>query len=299
MSKRTTQLTAPKPDTGASLCHRATLLRDAAGRFTKRDADTSKAQRPKLGYMLRPPGVHPNSYGLRVDENGAGVKMPPGSSVLVEPIPPRGRDFCVAYFVNGRGPSIWQIGESFDPAFLQAGEGSEVFPMIELFDPIDGRRGFVDCRKIEKLHRVHGVTVPIDVLEEFGPAPADLPLLSDNPEGCLEHVVEDATNWPVLRPGDIALVDITKTELMKGALVLLKWNSGACSILQTNYRDIGGIGPRWWVDPINRPQGPGMMELRQKRSRLLYASDGPYTVDLLQEKLIGTVVGIRSRKRPG
>lgn len=258
------------------------------------DASDTEAE-PKFGYMLRPEDSHPDSYGLIVDENGAGVKMPPGSTVIVEPVPPSGRDFCVAYFVSGNGPSIWQIGESFEPDFLQVNAASEVHPMIEVFDPVAGRRGQFDAQRIAKLHRVQGVYIPADVMDKFGPAPADLPLMSEAPEGCLEHYVRDATNYPVLREGDIALIDIGKTELTNGALVALKWKSDDCSLLQTNYRKMGLTGPVWAVDPLNRPPGPGMMERRQKHTRILYASDGPYTAEMLQEKIVGTVIGILQR----
>lgn len=250
---------------------------------------------PTMGHVPAPADAHPDAYGLTVNEDGAGAHIPPGSTVVVEPIPPEPRGLAVAYFAKGGTPSIWHIGDSFDPAFLSVHPDSEVVPQIELFDPVTGRHGYKDARSFVKLHRVKGVYVPADVREAFPPGPEDLPILDDTPDGCLEHIVRDATNYPVLRTNDVAIVDISKTALEHGALCLIAWEGSGerCSILQTNYRKMGSHGPVWCVDPINRPRGPGMMEKRQKRGGLLYASDGPYTPELLQPKIIGTVVGIR------
>ncbi|MCC0806531.1 hypothetical protein FPV16_09915 [Methylobacterium sp. W2] len=258
-------------------------------------------ERPVMGHAPCPLDAHPDAYALRINGGGAGMFAPPGSAIIVEPIPPAPRDLAVAYFKKGGTPSIWHVGDSFAPEFLNYHPDSEVFPLIELFDPTDGRHGHVDCCSIEKLHRVHSVHIPDEVRQKFGLPPDSLPVFDETPEGCLEHHVRDACNYPVLRTNDVALVDISRTTLEHGALCLIAWGSNRerCGILQTNLRKTGsrGLDPVWWADPVNRPRGPGMLERRQKPGGMLYASDGPYTPEHLQPKIIGTVIGIRSMER--
>ncbi len=249
-----------------------------------------------MGHVPCPLDAHPDAYALRINKDGAGMHAPPGSAVIVEPIPPAPHDLAVAYFKDGGTPSIWHVGNSFRSEFLDYHPDSEVFPLIELFDPTDGRHGYVDCCSLEKLYRIHSVHVPDEVRKQFGAPPDSLPVLDVAPEGCRERHVRDACNYPVLRTNDVALVDVSKTTLEHGALCLIAWEGRGdrCSILQTNRRKTGsdGSAPVWWVDPINRPRGPGMLERRQRPGGLLWSSDGPYKPEHLQPKIVGTVIGI-------
>ncbi len=77
---------------------------------------------------------------------------------------------------------------------------------------------------------------------------------------------------------------------------MLQWNSGRRSLLQTNRRQSGGKGAlRWWVDPINRPASREALERRladNSPDDMLHTSDGPFTAEHLQSKIVGTVVGV-------
>lgn len=256
---------------------------------------------PVLGYVPRAPETHPDAYGLRVDEHGAGLRAPPGSTVMVEPVRPTKHGLAV-FYRKGRGAEIWDITDSFRPEMLDRAAGSELVPMIEVCDPVSGRRGFMDGTTIEKVHRVHGVYVPEDIMQEFGPLPTDLPTLECVPDGMGEHRVKDAAAYPLVRPGETVIFDPAQRDLETGSLCVLEWRGGGRSVLQTNQRTLGGIEGAWWVDPVNRPRTQAMADRALAKSGkgpvpILYASDGPYKADLLAEKILGKVVGILRRPR--
>lgn len=296
--------TLRKPQASPDIRERAERLRDAAGRFIRRSdgaADISSSQTPEnlppAGSVPAPVDAHPEAYALKVDAGGAGLRCPPGSCVIVEPVSPVGAGLVVLYR-KGRGPEIWDFTQNFVPGMLQVGEGSTITPFLEVMAPVSGRCEYLDAGLIEKAHRVIGVYMPAEIMQQHRPLPPNLPLWTDCPEGMVQHLADGAAAYPLVRRGETVVVDLAQREPAHGALCLLEWNNGTRSILQTNLRALGGsTSPAWWVDPINRPVNREAMERLFRGGGMLFSSDGPYSFDHLREKIVGTVVGVLVPKR--
>lgn len=247
---------------------------------------------PKHGYLPAPEGIGEGSYGLRIDEEGVGLHAPPGSTAFVEPDLPQGAGLAVLYR-HGMGPRIWDLTHAFDPALYAPGEVRN--PMLQVCDPVTGQLGQIDATLIEKIHRVFGIYVPVDVAERYGPAPTPLPVLEMCPEGMFEQVVTDRSAYPLLRPTETAIVDPARREPTHGALCVLQWSGGSRSVLLTNRRALQNNPEAWWVDPVNRPRSREAWAKRMGGVPTMFASDGPYDAGHLAEKIIGTVVGVLGR----
>ncbi|MCJ2044742.1 hypothetical protein MKK58_09405 [Methylobacterium sp. J-078] len=273
-----------------SLRERAERLRDAAGRFIRRPAPNQ--ERPPAGTVPAPLDAHPDAYGLMLDANGAGLRCPPGSSVVVEPVSPTGAGLAI-FYRKGGGPEIWDLTHNFAPGMLDVGDGAEMTPLVEVVEPNSGRRGQINAGSVEKVHRVVGVYMPVEVMDEHRSLPSDLPLMTECPEGMVLHYADCAAAYPLVRHGETVVVDPSRRDLVDGALCLLEWNNGSRSILQTNHRAVGkGNSPSWWADPINRPGSRQAMERLLRDRAMLFMSDGPYSPHRLREKIVGTVVGV-------
>ncbi|MCJ2047981.1 hypothetical protein MKK58_26085 [Methylobacterium sp. J-078] len=279
-----------KAEATPTLRDRAERLRDAAGRFIRRPAPNQ--ERTPARTVPAPLDAHPDAYGLMLDANGAGLRCPPGSSVIVEPVSPTGAGLVVLYR-RGGGPEIWDLTHNFFPGMFDVGDGAEVTPLVEVVAPHSGRRGQLDARLIEKAHRVVGVYMPVEVMDEHRRLPPDLLPMTRCPKGMVLHFADCAAAYPLVRHGETVVVDPSRRDLVDGALCLLEWNNGSRSILQTNHRAVGkGNSPSWWADPINRPGSRQAMERLLRDRAILFMSDGPYSPDRLREKIVGTVVAV-------
>ncbi|MDP4026978.1 hypothetical protein Q8W71_30780 [Methylobacterium sp. NEAU 140] len=308
MTKRSnTRPQAEQPaDTLATQRERAARLRDAAGRFSRpvaeEPAPASKTlvepvERPTPpGRVPAPRDTHPETYALGVADDSLGSHAARGASVIVEPVTPAGAGLAVVY-LRGQGPRVFDLTHNFDPEHATpSAPGSDVEVLIEVALPETGRVGFLRADSVEKIHRVTGIYTPDAAMRGFRPAPPRLPVMRTCPEGMGTHRVEDAVAYPLVRPGETVVYDGMRRDPVHGALCVLQWNNGSRSVLLTNQRPLGNSGDdSWCVDPVNRPPSREAAERRivaGPPGAMLYASDGPYSADLLREKIVGTVVGI-------
>lgn len=290
--------TAPKRTPGKpTLKQRAAQTRDAAGRFLKGGIGPEHATAPQ------PPGYHPDAYGLRVEDGSLGLHATPGAIVVVEPTIPTKAGLAVFYLKGQAVPAIFDLPRTFGPETVRPyGPGSEVMPVVEAFAPETGALCHIRADRIEKVHRIIGVQTPVDSSTAWRPLPKRLPGMAQCPEGMGEHIVADASMYPLIRPGETIIYDPSQRDPENVAVFVLEWSNGTRSTLETNLRQAGGQGDaRWWVDPVNRPVGDGALERRLHRGArsMLFTSDGPFTEEHLRDHIVGRVVGILApQERP-
>ncbi|MGH1592397.1 hypothetical protein ACRBEV_33300 (plasmid) [Methylobacterium phyllosphaerae] len=260
-------------------------------------AETLPAAAPSRGY-------HPDAYGLRIADGSLGLHATPGAIVVVEPTVPAKAGIAVFYLKGQPIPAIFDLPRTFDPKTVRPyAPGSEVMPMVEAFAPETGALCRIRADQIEKVHRIIGVQTPVDSSTAWRPFPKRLPEMAQCPEGMGEHVVSDASMYPLIRPGETVVYDPSQRDPEKVAAFVLEWSSGARAVLETNFRQSGSTGEAyWWVDPVNRPVDDAAFERRIGRGTLntmLFTSDGPYTEGHLRERIVGRVVGVLApRERP-
>lgn len=300
----------PKPSRpNAHLEERSAAVRRGKGKLLKPKGEAApeaaEAASPSPVPQVRVPmplTAHPETYGLRVDDSGLGWHAPPGATVMVEPVAPTKAGLAVFYMEGRPNPLIFDLTRNFRPEFAGPfGPGSEVIPLIEVVTPGLGQWGRMRADQVKKMHRVLGIYTPAEVMERYGPGLTPLPELSECPEGMGEQYVEGSAAYPLVRSDETVVYDPSQREPTDGALCVIQWSGGQRDVLQTNRRPINRDGEeRWFVDPVNRPRNTEMMKKQLDRNEpgiTLYASDGPYTVDHLREKIVGTVVGILAPQR--
>lgn len=222
-----------------------------------------QAPESPLGRVQGPEGVHPDAYGLVVDENGAGPRCPPGSIVIVEPLPPAGAGLAV-FYRKDRPPTILDLTRNFRPYLLDpVHPDSEVTHTVEAIEPVSGRKGILSISDFEKVHRVIAVNIPPEVAVRHRVPPSDLPEMEACPEGFGEYLVGTAEAYPVVRLGETVIVNPGQRDPTDGSLFLLQWRNGSRSALMTNFRSAGSTNPpAWWVVPVNRPTNCEMLGRR-------------------------------------
>lgn len=145
-----------------------------------------------------------------------------------------------------------------------------------------------------------------------------LAVFDDLPLGCIAFIVEDEQCWPMLRPGDVAVIDTHECEIETEGLYLYEYGRGTDyrnrRIQQITEGGRGRINPdeeRWWVGPYYRPRGQANVIEAEMRG-VVIMSDGPFAGDggkaYLQERVIGRLAGVlaphsadiprRSKPRP-
>lgn len=251
-----------------------------------------------------PAGTHPEAYALRVDADGLGLHAAPGAAVIVEPVMPEKAGLAVFYLKGSATPVIFDLTHNFRPEDVgPVAPGSGVVPMVEVCEPRSGIARLLDSARIERLHRIVGISTPAEIAAKHRRSPDPLPLMGECPEGMGELYADDTSAYPLARPGETVVYDPAQREPTHGALCVLECNNGRRSLLLTNLRQVEGKGdPHWWVDPVNRPPNREALE-RQMAERLpgdmLHTSDGPFTVEHLRSKIVGTVVGVLVPPRLG
>jgi hypothetical protein len=130
---------------------------------------------------------------------------------------------------------------------------------------------------------------------ERPPAEGGLLLFHNPPAGYLAFPINDDTARPVLRQGDIAIIDTDQREPVGHELYLIQWTSGRKQIVEVFsriYRGEGGAPRCGWY--TGRPARPRTAVARQALVNLgLFQTlmiDGPRSH--FGEALIGRVVGV-------
>ncbi len=255
----------------------------------KADTEAAQAQAEPAQTVPSPQGAHPAAYGLRIEDGSLGLHATPGAIVVVEPTIPTKAGLAVFYLKGQPVPAIFDLPRTFNPETLRPwGPGSEVMPVVEAFAPETGAPCHIPANRIEKAHRIIGVQTPVDSSTAWRPMPKRLPEMAQCPEGMGEHVLADASMYPLIRPGEIVIFDPSQRDPENVAAFVLEWSNGTRSVLETSFRQSGGTGEAlWWADPVNRPVSNGTPD-----QRALFASDGPFTEEHLRSRIVGRVVGI-------
>lgn len=127
----------------------------------------------------------------------------------------------------------------------------------------------------------------------------------DAPIGCIAFVVADDETAPLLRPGDVVLIDTRDREPSDRDLFVIQWSSGRRSIVETFLRQVryeqGSDAEAvesfgWCVGAYSRPRSYAEIIAAARRGSFRPV-DGPYAAEgamagYLQSKLIGRVVGL-------
>ncbi|AWN47144.1 hypothetical protein DK419_13155 [Methylobacterium terrae] len=128
-----------------------------------------------------------------------------------------------------------------------------------------------------------------------------LPLFDSLPAGCIAHPVADNEAAPHLRLGEFAVIDTVDRDPIHGELFVIRYRSPVYDlgyrdrIVQTNlrvYRSPAGEDVRWWACPYQRPRSLDELHQWLNEGRMVGLSDGPYCPGMLEEKLVGRVVGL-------
>lgn len=254
-------------------------------------------ERTTLGVVPVPADAHPDAYALQISEPGAGLRLPAGCSVMVEPLLPAKAGLAVLYRKNG-GPEVWDLTQNFMPGVFDVPEDDATLtPLVEVIQVTTGRMGWLNTDDFEHAHRVIGIYTPAELIRKAKSClPADLPLMSVCPDGMGEHLVPDAVLYPLVRPRETVVYDPEKRELVSGGVYVLQWGGGHRNVMQANKRSVGSATDSWWIDPINRPNLGQLTKITPSDCiPVAHLSDGPYDPEHLQEKIVGTIVGILER----
>lgn len=127
------------------------------------------------------------------------------------------------------------------------------------------------------------------------------------PAGCIPFLVTDERTAPLLRPGDVAVIDTSERSPAEHELSLIRWNDGRTTIVEA-WTQPGryGCGPNgemidtrcWYVAAYDRPRtNAHWCEAIEARPLRWGFADGPYATEgphagALSRKLVGRVVGI-------
>jgi hypothetical protein len=136
------------------------------------------------------------------------------------------------------------------------------------------------------------------------PAPAQSPLraltfFQTLPPGHKTFLVDDGSSAPHLKPGEFAVIDTADTELQKGEVYLIQYESGRRSrrLVQIGIGTIGTNSGRsqtvWWASDLAGFRQVDTMVDSMLGSIPVFSglSDGPYRAQALRRKLLGRVVG--------
>ncbi|MBD8548673.1 hypothetical protein [Sphingomonas sp. CFBP 8760] len=121
------------------------------------------------------------------------------------------------------------------------------------------------------------------------------------PAGCTAFTVADRDCAPLLRPGDVAVVDPGDRALDDGELYLYRFGRGTARPSQRIQQISLGTAlrsdpdrERWFVGPYARPRSRDEVLASAAAGRLVVC-DGPFAgagLDYLRDGIVGRVVGI-------
>jgi hypothetical protein len=123
------------------------------------------------------------------------------------------------------------------------------------------------------------------------------------PSGCVLQPVINDDSAPHIRAGEFAVIDTTDTAPQHGEANLIRWLSGRKSIVQLLSRPFNNpehavlIG--WCTRCLNFvPYDQALAEARRRSRNTVpvishrCSTDGPRLADVLQQSLIGRVIGV-------
>lgn len=125
------------------------------------------------------------------------------------------------------------------------------------------------------------------------------------PRGWIAHLVTDDATAPILRPGDVALIDPAQRDPIQNELFLIVYGRGQpgerraivemdCRSHFSGTHHFGG----WWSHPYNRPRSFEESRRWIEERRRIRFSDGPIDaaspsgMAYLRNMLVGRVVGL-------
>lgn len=128
-----------------------------------------------------------------------------------------------------------------------------------------------------------------------------VPVFEALPAGCTAFTVADSDCAPLLRPGDVAVVDLTDRALDDGELYLYRFGRGTARPSQRIQQISLGASlrsdpgrERWFVGPYARPRSRDEV-LASAAAGMLVVCDGPFSgagLAYLRDGIVGRVVGI-------
>lgn len=127
------------------------------------------------------------------------------------------------------------------------------------------------------------------------------------PRGWIPHLITDDEAAPILRPGDVVLIDPTQRDPIHRELFVIDYGRGQpgasrnvvemkCQDHTDGRREFRG----WWSHPYNRPRSRDESRRWIEERRRIRFSDGPIDAGnpdgmlYLRTKLVGRVVGLLS-----
>lgn len=128
------------------------------------------------------------------------------------------------------------------------------------------------------------------------------------PFGCIAFIVADSECAPMLRPGDVAVIDPRDRQLDDGELYLYEYGRGTPAARQ-QIQQIALGAPlksspereRWFIGPYARPRTSQDLA-RAAKAGVMVMCDGPFFgsgLDYLRAGITGRVVGILAPQSAG
>lgn len=131
------------------------------------------------------------------------------------------------------------------------------------------------------------------------------------PAGCMPFLIANDDTAPLLRPGDVVLIDTRQREPIHRELFVIDYQSGPKRLRRNVvelFSKVGRFGggklgehrerAAWYLGAYNRPRSAAEGEQWVRQGRPLRMVDGPLVADhppavkYLRNQLIGLVVGI-------
>lgn len=132
------------------------------------------------------------------------------------------------------------------------------------------------------------------------------------PQHCIAFEVTDRQSLPFIEPGEVVVVDTEDRTPRVGDIYVIEWNGGRRNVCQARHSarpwQTDGQKPRWHVGSM-RTTTPAEFDdwlaaaAEANRKGMLPQwgggwAEGPFTLDHLESKLVGAVVGLYEPSRP-
>lgn len=113
------------------------------------------------------------------------------------------------------------------------------------------------------------------------------------PSDHIAYPIEDMSCEPLIRPGELAIVDLTELEPIDGAIYLMRSSRfpqlKVAQAFVMNLSPRPGRSERWAIGPYNRPANAAAHALETGYFPVV---DGLLPIDYLRSRIVGRVVGV-------
>lgn len=126
------------------------------------------------------------------------------------------------------------------------------------------------------------------------------------PPHCIAFEVKDHHSMPFINPGEVVVVDTEDRTARVGDIYVIEWNGGSRNLCQARHSRWQKEGePTLWNVGSMRVSRPEELEawIAKANAGTIPVwtggwTEGPFTIEHLESKLVGAVIGIYQPRKP-